>query len=90
MCAVDSRQLLRDADGNRSLSEEVTFKLDCGMMGGCQACEELGKGDVPGRRKSCAETLRWEEFLIPLRDREGSRAWRAGCRGGGGEGNGGE
>lgn len=37
------------------LSEEVTFKLDCGM-GGCQECEELGRGDSPGRRKSHAET----------------------------------
>lgn len=56
------------------------------MMGWCQACEELGKGDVPGRRKSCAETLGWEELLILLKNREGSGAWRAGCRGGGGKG----
>lgn len=72
-----------------SLSEEVTFKLDCGM-GWCQACEESGKGGVPGRRKSCAETLGREELIILLKNREGSRTWRAGCRGGGCEGRAGE
>lgn len=71
------------------LSEEVTFKSDCGM-GWCQACEELGKGGVPGRRKSCAETLGWEELIILLKNREGSGAWRAGCRGGGCQGRAGE
>lgn len=65
-----------------SLSEEVTFKLDCGM-GGCQACEELTRKDTPGREKSHAQTLGWEE-LISLSRRSGVEHWGAVCRGGAG------
>jgi hypothetical protein len=38
-----------------SLSEEVTFKLDCGM-GGCQACEEPTRKDTPGGGRESGES----------------------------------
>ena len=44
-------------EGQTLLLEETSTKLTCHLRNGAQE-----RGDhVPGRRKSCAKTLRWEQ-----------------------------